>query len=201
MKLQIQSVDWSRIIFFFDFGNPGSGLDFYFDDLNYASSTSNELVGTWQLANEAGALGVGPGVGDISWFSCDDACVAERACYYNDTYTFDANGNFTNGFGASNETWVEQWQSGSPDGCGSPVAPHDGSNSATYTYNAQNNTITIIGSGAYIGLPKAVNDGELPNVPVPNQVVYNVELTSPTTMDVYIESGSGVFWQYKLVKQ
>lgn len=26
-----------------------------------------QVVGTWKLANQAGALGVGPALGDISW--------------------------------------------------------------------------------------------------------------------------------------
>ena len=33
------------------------------------------------------------------------------------------------------ETWVEAWQGMDPEGCGTPVFPHDGSASATYTYD------------------------------------------------------------------
>lgn len=193
--------EWTRIVYFFDFGIQGSGLDYYFDDLAYVTSADNDLIGTWKLAEEDGALGVGPSVGDVSWFACDAACVAERACYYDDTYVFSANGDYSNNFGTNNETWVEEWQTGSPDSCGQPVAPHDGSNPATYVFDAQNNTITLNGQGAFMGLAKAVNEGELPNVAVPSEVTYTVSFESPTEMDVYIESGSGVFWQYKLVKQ
>jgi len=193
--------EWPRIVFFFDSGNPGSGLEFFFDDLDYITSSSESLVGTWKMAGEAGSLGVGPVIGDTSFFACDADCVSERACYFNDTYTFNADGTFINGFGDDNLTWVEQWQSDSADACGDTVVPHDGSNSATYAFDALDNTITLSGIGAYIGLPKAVNAGELPIVDVPDEVTYTVSFESPTSINVYIESGSGVFWQYKLVKQ
>ena len=193
------SVDWTRVIFFFDFGNTGSGLEFFFDDLNYVTDAESDIVGTWVVANEDGSLGVGPAAGDVSWFNCNGPCLTERACYFDDTYTFGADGSFTNGFGGG-DTWVESWQGVASDQCSAPVAPHDGSNAATYTLNA-NNTLTLSGEGAYIGLAKAVNAGELPNVPVPANVTYDISFESPTVMRVTIESGSGVFWQYKLVKQ
>jgi len=78
------------------------------------------------------------------------------------------------------------------------------SNAATYTYDSAAGTITINGEGAYIGLAKANNQGELPNVAVPSAITYQATLSDGnTTMNVSIEIGvgSGVFWQYKLVKQ
>jgi hypothetical protein len=192
------SIDWTRVIFFFDFGNDGTGLEFYFDDLNYVTEAADDIVGTWVMANEDGSLGVGPAVGDISWWNCNGPCLTERACYFDDTYTFSADGSFTNGFGTGN-TWVESWQGVANDQCDDPVAPHDGSNAATYTLSG--NSLTLTGEGAYIGLAKAMNAGELPNVPVPGEVTYNVTFEGPTTMRLTIESGAGVFWQYKLVKQ
>lgn len=161
------------------------------------SGATSPVVGTWVLAPEAGALAVGPALGDTSWWSCDAACVGDRACQYDDQFVFGSDGSFTNVLGA--DTWVEGWQGGS-DACGTPVAPYDGTASATYTYNESAGTITINGTGAYIGLPKANNEGELPNVAVPSTITYNVSLENSTTMNVHIESGAGVFWQYKLVK-
>merc|ERR1712000_17612 len=131
------------------------------------------------LAPEAGALAVGPALGDTSWWSCDAACVGDRACQYDDQFVFGSDGSFTNVLGA--DTWVEGWQGGS-DACGTPVAPYDGTASATYTYNESAGTITINGTGAYIGLPKANNEGELPNVAVPSTITYNVSLENSTTM-------------------
>ncbi|WP_136482754.1 hypothetical protein [Cognatitamlana onchidii] len=159
---------------------------------------STPLTGTWQMANEAGALGVGPSVGDISWWNCDDSCVTGRACYYDDLYVFGVDGSFQNVQGS--DTWTEPWQGGG-DSCGPPVAPHDGSNPATYTYDGAAGTFTLNGKGAYVGLPKAVNGAELtdPNT-APDAVVYNVTFIDSNTISVHIDAGSGVYWQYKLVK-
>lgn len=157
---------------------------------------TSPLTGSWKLSPEAGSLGVGPNVGDISWWNCDATCVGDRACYYDDTYVFGADGSFTNVLGS--QTWVETWQGGG-DSCGSPVAPHDGSNPATYTYS--NGVLTLNGTGAYIGLPKAVNTGELASpADAPPSVTYQVSFLDNNTVSIYIESGTGVFWQYKLVR-
>ena len=162
------------------------------------AAVSNPLEGTWQMASESGSLGVGPSVGDISWFACDDPCVAERACYFDDTYTFGSDGSFTNDLGA--ESWIEGWQGGG-DTCGAPVAPHDGSNPATYTYDEGAGTVTLNGVGAFLGLAKANNSGELGNpADAPASITYNISFIDSNTISVYIEAGAGVFWQYKLVK-
>ena len=159
---------------------------------------AEDLIGTWVLAPEAGSLGVGPAPGDTSWWAIDEQGIMDRACYFDDTYTFGQDGSFTNVLGA--ESWIEGWQGGA-EACGTPVAPHDGSASATYTVDGAAGTVTLEGSGAYIGLAKAVNAGELPNVAVPESVTYSVTLAEDkTTMNVVIEAGSGVFWQYKLIK-
>ncbi|WP_046746329.1 hypothetical protein, partial [Kordia zhangzhouensis] len=132
------------------------------------------------------------------WWAIDAAGVTQRACYYDDTYVFGTNGSFSNVLGA--DTWVEGWQSGAADACGAPVAPHDGAASATYTYDDSTGALTINGTGAYVGLPKAVNAGELPNVPVPSSVSYNVTFIDNDTITVVIEAGPGVFWTYKLIR-
>jgi len=155
------------------------------------------LVGTWQMAPEAGALGIGPAIGDVSYFNCDADCVQLRACYYDDNYIFGADGSFTNDLGA--ESWIEGWQGGG-DTCGAPVAPHDGSNPATYTYNASDGTVTLNGTGAYIGLAKANNQGELPIVAVPSAITYNISFENANTINVNVDIGGGVFWQYKLIR-
>ena len=175
----------------------GAGVFWQYKFVRDGAAPTSPLTGTWQMANEANALGVGPAIGDTGWYSCDAACVAERACYFDDAYVFNADGSFSNVLGA--DTWIEGWQGGG-DTCGSPVAPYDGSAQATYTYDESANTVTINGLGAYIGLPKANNQGELPNVAVPNSITYNINFIDSNTINVTIEAGAGVFWQYKLVK-
>ncbi|MEZ4802973.1 MAG: hypothetical protein R2797_09395 [Gelidibacter sp.] len=191
-------VNFADIIQFKFDGVPAGGTIFV-DNLYFyrAPSTPFALAGTWQMAEEAGSLGVGPSVGDTSWWNCDASCVGTRACYYDDTYVFGTDGSFMNNQDA--ETWIEPWQGGS-DACGAPVAPHDGSNPATYTVDQAAGTFTLNGTGAYIGLPKANNQGELPNVSVPSSITYNYEVIDDNTISVYVEAGPGVFWQYKLVR-
>ncbi len=181
-------------------GLPTGTFDFFIDNVYFyrAPSTAPSIAGTWRMAPEAGALGVGPAVGDISYFSCDADCVALRACYYDDLYVFGADGSFTNDLGA--ESWIEGWQGGG-DACGTPVAPHDGSNPATYTFDEGAGTIALNGIGAYIGLAKANNQGELPNVDVPSSITYNVSFVDANTINVNVDVGGGVFWQYKLIRE
>ncbi|MGG5486452.1 hypothetical protein [Gaetbulibacter sp. PBL-D1] len=175
----------------------GAGVFWQFH-LVKESEPVSPLAGTWQVAQEAGALGVGPAPGDTSWWNCDAACVTDRACYYDDQYVFGADGSFSNVLGA--DTWIEGWQGGG-EACGAPVAPHDGSNPATYTYDEGAGTVTLNGVGAFIGVPKANNSGELSNpADAPSSITYSVTFIDSNTINVSIEAGAGVFWQYKLVK-
>ncbi|MEL1236871.1 MAG: T9SS type A sorting domain-containing protein, partial [Candidatus Neomarinimicrobiota bacterium] len=96
------------------------------------------------------------------------------------------------------ETWLEAWQGVESDQCGTPVAPHDGSNAATWEYNDASGELTLTGLGAYLGLPKAVNAGQLPDVEVPESVTYSIT-QEDGFMTVAIECGTGLFWTYKLV--
>ena len=65
---------------------------------------------------------------------------------------------FENIFGT--ETWLEPWQGVDSEACGAPIAPHNGSNAATYAHDTSG-TITLSGVGAFLGLAKAINGGEL----------------------------------------
>ena len=153
------------------------------------------------MAPEAGSLGVGPAPNDGSWFSCDDACVAQRACYFDDDYVFDADGSFQNVPG--DETWIEPWQGSDPEACGAPVAPHDGLNPATWNYDEGAATLTLDGTGAYVGLAKANNAGELSSPgEAPDSITYDVTFADDSTVTLVIEAGTGdgVFWTFKLVQ-
>ena len=102
------------------------------------------LVGTWKISPIAGALAVGPNPDDGSWWSPSADEITTRACLFDDEYVFGAAGSFQNVLGT--ETWIETWPEGvATEGCGSPVAPHDGSATATYAHDASANTITITG--------------------------------------------------------
>jgi len=158
------------------------------------------IAGDWKLAPEAGALGVGPGLGDTSWWANGEGDVTTRGCLFDDTYRFGADGSFTNVVG--DDTWVEAWQGAAADGCAAAVAPHDGSNAATYTYDENALTITLDGLGAYLGLAKAYNGGELTSpADAEASIVYTITAMTETTMTLDIEVAGGAYWRYKLTKQ
>ena len=195
------NLDFADLIQFKLEGVPSGEGSIFIDNLylyKVPSGVQTGIVGTWKMSSVGGALGVGPSVGDTTWWNCDANCVEERACYYDDTYVFEEDGTFKNVLGS--DTWIEDWQ-GAAAGCGTPVAPHDGSNAATYVYNESSNTVTLNGVGAYIGLPKANNAGELTNpADAPASITYNLTFTDPNSILVTIETGtgSGTFWQFKL---
>ncbi len=195
------SYEYQKVVIFFDFGNPGDDATYYFDDIKLTgSSPGTGIVGTWKVAAEAESLGVGPELGDISWWAIDEAGVTERACFFDDEYVFNADGSFSNVLGS--ETWIEQWQGMDPPGCGTPVAPHDGTVAATYTYDENSGTVTLNGTGAYLGIPKAYNGGELTDpADAPPSITYDIEITeNGTVMIVDINIGAG-WWRFKLVKE
>jgi protocatechuate 3,4-dioxygenase beta subunit len=186
----------------------GPDDDYYYDDSTHIYSGMRidfeypeddepdpPLSGTWKMAPEAGALMVGPAPNDGSWWSNSADDVDIRWCYFDDEYIFNADGSFQNVL--DEETWIEGWQGGS-DACGAPVYPHDGSNAATWDYNADTGTVTLNGVGAYLGLPKAWNGGELASPDeAPESITYDATL-SGSTMTLVIEAGAGVFWTFKL---
>lgn len=156
------------------------------------------MAGVWAVAPESGSLGVGPVEGDISWFAIDDQGVSDRSCFYDDTYVFNEDGSFENVLG--DDTWVEEWQSGNAEACGTPVSPHDGMAAGTWNYDSGAGTLTIDGFGSFVGIPKAVNAGELPAVPTPPNVTYNIEEVGNDRMIVTIESGMGIWWRFVMQK-
>ena len=156
------------------------------------------LAGDWTLLPEAAALGVGPSSGNIGWWSNSVEDVTTRACLFDDIFRFGSDGSFANVMG--DETWLEGWQGGS-EACATPVAPHDGSNNATFVFDSSASTITVTGVGAHLGLPKVVNAGELDKegISVPESITYEIVASTTTSMTIEIGYGSG-YWTFKLVK-
>ena len=162
--------------------------------------TLADLNDTWKVAPEAGALAVGPNQGDGSWWSLSEADLTTRSCFMDDKYTLNADGSFS--IEMDGDTWLEPWQADA-EICGAPVAPHDGSGS--YTYEATETTLTLSGEGAFMGLPKANNASELPNVDVPTSITYTitefVRDGAGKRLVLDIECGTGVWWRFTFVSQ
>ena len=155
-----------------------------------------QIEGMWRLAPAAGSLAVGPGQGSSGYWANGAGEVTTRACLFDDSVKFEANGTMTHYM--DNSTWVEGWQ-GSPDACNVPVAPHVGG-AFTYTYGG--GALTINGIGGHIGLPKAYNGGELgATSTVPASRTYQITFSSNSdTMNADIEVGGGTWWRFVYVK-
>ena len=151
------------------------------------------LEGNWKLD----FAGVGLNEGDTDWFSIS-ADSGERACWFDDTYQFGADGSFRNVQG--DETWLEEWQGSNPAACGAPVAPHDGSNNAVFEYAEEAGTLTLTGRGAFLALAKVVTGGELADpADAPESVTYNVVELVGDSLTVRISTGGG-WWEFRLTR-
>lgn len=154
-----------------------------------------QVEGTWKLAQQAGALGVGPNKGDISWWSSSPTDLTTRACLFDDSITFNTNGEMLHYMDGS--TWVEVWQGVGADGCGAPVAPHDGSGQYTWSFDATQGTLTVNGLGAHMGLAKVINGAEInnPNLAA-SSITYEAALSNNNqTLTLDINFGGG-YWRF-----
>ena len=191
---------------FFDFGSSGNGQIYYWDDVTFLEEyvppitlTQAMLVGDWKLAPAYGAMGVGPVSGSTSFWVSDTNTVTERACLFDDLFSFSEDGTYNNVMG--DETWIEPWQGMDPEACGTPVAPHDGLSTFSYIYDENTGTITLNGVGAHIGLPKVVSgEGELSDpADAPESNTYQVIANTEDAMTVEV-AYSGGYWTFKLVR-
>jgi hypothetical protein len=180
----------------FKFAGSGS---FFVDNIYFykAPTVPSILAGTWRLAPEAYAVMVGPTYGSGDWWGNSEGDVTSRACLFDDEYVFANDGSLKNILGST--TWIESWQGA--EGCGTPIAPHNGTAKSTFFYDEDLGEIFITGKGAYLGLPKPFNGGELSNpANAPDSITYDIVLSDDNnTMTLVLDYGGG-FWTFKLVK-
>ena len=153
-----------------------------------------QLIGTWKLKADAGSLAVGPGQGNGSWYSNSIADVTDRACLFDDSVKFEANGTMTHFMDGN--TWLELFQGSDPEACGAPVAPHVGGAYA-FTYSA--GELTINGAGGHLGLAKAYNGNELglAGAVLPTSRTYQIAFSNNDdvmTVDIAV-NGAG-WWRF-----
>ena len=176
----------------------------------------NDLSGTsWKLMPEEGAMMVGSSPNSSEWWYISSDFINTRACHFDDRYVFNQNGSFQ--IIDDGETWLEYWQHNidmngdgnvdyDDDHCGAPITPHDGSYQASWEYDEEVAGLTLNGIGAYIGLPKVNNQGELPNVDVPESISYDIEfgyasdINEQDTMFVYCNFSENSWWTFTLLR-
>ena len=151
-------------------------------------SDQSGLSGDWKITK----IGVGPSKGDISWFS-EEINSTTRPCMQDDRVALNADGSFFNIFGA--ETWIEGWQLAGANGCGTPVAPFDGSTPGTWKDNGDG-SFTVYGKGNHLGIPKAVNGAEISNIAdTRDSLTYEYDITD-NKLTAYMPIAGGAYWQF-----
>ena len=162
--------------------------------------TPSFLEGTWVTSSEVGTFGVGPSEFDTSWWSNDESANAERACYFDDEYTFAPDGSFE----LSNRITPGAKPGRAPDsadGCGMPVSPHDGSGSYTWEHNQGSHKLTLNGQNAFVGLPKVTNSAELSSPDqAPTSNTYNIYPNDDGSLTVTILVESTDSWWHKMIR-
>jgi len=175
-----------------------------------------DISGQWRLRPKAGSMGVGRAEGNIGdWSATDFVWGTQRACLWDDDYIFVADstnpqaGEFYQDMGDS--TWMEAWQPPNigVEECGTPYSPFDGSvPDMRYAWDVEAGTLTLKGlnkygdtTGAYIGLPRVVNDIENKGTPSFEDVVYTIETASDELITLNIKSGGpSPWWHFELQK-
>lgn len=167
---------------------------------------ASDIVGRWQLLHEAGALAVGPNLENVtSWWSNDLAAVKTRDCFFDDVYEFNADQSFNNIVGDA--TWLEKsWESVPEETCGTALAPFDGSNkNATWSHDPEAGTVTLNGAGAFLGISKVHNTGELTDpAGVKESITYSGVTFSEDKnyMTLHIQyDPAGNTWQFKFARE
>jgi plastocyanin len=166
---------------------------------------ASTILGTWKLSSQLNSLALGPNQGSTAWWSINTlgGGSSARPCQFDDSLTFYADGTYDHFMDSL--TWLETWQAGSPvEGCGVPIAPHNG---GLNTYSYSNDSLTVYGSGAHVGLSKVHNGGE-DGMPTGDSIVYQIEFSGQNneiaTLDISFPNAGGVnglgWWRFIYIK-
>jgi len=162
----------------------------------------SDLVGRWVILREAGSLAVGETLENLSWWANPLSAIKSRGCLFDDVYEFKADMSFNNIMGAA--TWQEgTWESIDAEGCGAPLAPFDGTAVASWSHNTEDNTVTINGMGAFLGISKVANGVELTTLASATESITYSGVTISDDKDyltLNINMGPG-FWQFKFARE
>lgn len=171
---------------------------------------------TWYLQREGIALGIGPALNDNQWWSFGGVTpLADRPCILDDAYTFTRDGAF--GFNSNGTIFIDSegnggwhpaegcWEETDPDVWGDNPSRSAFANGGDYTYEFDkvNNTITVNGEGAYIGLANKTNAGDNAN-PESTKFYEVIKLVAGDVADslqlgLPINGGVDGYWNFYLV--
>lgn len=178
-----------------------------------------DAVGRWVLLHDAGALAVGSALDNLTWWSNSGADVTTRSCLFDDVYVLNSDGSFENILGDPDDdsieasTWLEPDFHGTvtEEECGTPIAPYDGTASATWFHDESAGTITITGKGAYLGLQKVVDNATITSVSEAlesvtySNVTFSEDKNQMTISVPYPDAGGAdgisAYWQFIFAKE
>lgn len=171
---------------------------------------------TWKLNPAAGAEGVGPTAGNISWYSnaLSDVTGA-RVCDFNDTYTFSFNAAGTFIYNNQGDYYTEGYMGNGNNDCdiNADLTPTE----KPWSDSAQNYTVTstggvanlgqltVVGLGAHIGLARVTDGADITTGPV-GSITYDILSMSHNAagydiLQLAINEGSSaspVWWTWTL---
>ncbi|MCB9282903.1 MAG: PKD domain-containing protein [Lewinellaceae bacterium] len=173
---------------------------------------------TWYLQREGVALGIGPVPGDNAWWSFGGVTpLGDRPCILDDQFTFHRDGTWE--FNSNNTIFIDSkgnggwFADGVPEGChnedepgvwtsenGDDLSAFASGGDYTYEFDATAGTLTILGAGAYIGLPNktATGDNYIPQTVKEYQVFHFTEGAIADSLQVALTDGN-ISWNFYLV--
>ena len=165
---------------------------------------------TWKLAPQAGSLWVGPSDASTTWWAIGGTAATDRPCAYDDEWTFNSDGDMI--YDTQGDIWAETYMGVATDGCqpesvltgpkaawasgthGFEIIPGGGPNGE--------DQIKVNGMGAFIGLPKAANAGEVSS-PVAS-VTYDILSMTDDGTARYMEiqcNCTSLLWRFTLYSE
>lgn len=180
------------------------------DDPNGCFGNFELLTGcdekVWKIAAEEAALHVGPNLVDNYWVnSASD--VNDRACQFDDLYTFRSNGEFE--FNNNGDFWADTDGDGNiwpPDlalnvGCNDATSwptKYEAWSSGLHSFNITNQTLTVAGEGAHLALYKIGTNAEV--MTPQSSVTFQINELTEDRMVLFVDH-SGVFWKLTFVSE
>ena len=181
---------------------------------------SNLLAGedskTWKLYREGTSMGVGPNPDEArSWWSLEND--GSRPCVYQHEFTFHFDGTFE--FNSNGIFWGEEAVFADTDVVGTCFEPNTNnmvnsegddvsawmSGTHEYEYDSDAGEVTLIGEGAWMGMPQLGTNGES-IVPEDSKTFSVVEITEHEGYDLmkisyYYNEGTGdnLYWDFTYV--
>ncbi len=175
-----------------------------------ADVLSNAEGKVWRLDGEASYI-VGPAPGSNEWWAGIDADgVMQRACQMDDEFIFTDGGQFE--YAAQGQVWAEGYMGGFDDCMNEEdiPSPFDVFASGVHSFTADDESITVTGTGAFIGFNKPFNGGEVgpDNAPV-GEIRYEVidysESNGVERVTITVDFSEGetgtAYWTMRLISQ